>query len=203
MKCFEEVAMKKLFSFVIIAFFISGCTDKSVDPPKPAGSISAQEYFYRVSAKAGEYGSDMVLTTVRGTDVDSNGTANYWVYTYQKGAQATGKTYWFTGTAFDATCDSITKNPLGFGTVQEGWVDSRRALDSAEQRDGKAFRAAHPNASIGILLMRGNVLGAVTEWWIVYNSNDGSPSRTVKLEALTGKFIESFDVAAGTVKKDS
>jgi hypothetical protein len=73
--------------------------------------------------------------------------------------------------------------------LASGWIDSRAALEAAEQGAGRAFRREHQGEVATMLLMRGAFLDGdpdQTTWTVIYNA-PGAPSLFVMVDAIEGK----------------
>jgi hypothetical protein len=161
-------------------------------PPVLAGDpvpFAARAGLDLARAAARAWAGDAALVYVENDeDVSVDGTAVRWGYLFYSPASETSRMY----SVRDGKIVVAENLAMKFDAppLAGDWLDSGAALAAADQGAGARFRAAHPGAGPGaMLLMRGAFDGKDpdrTTWTLVYTA-PGVPSLFVVVDAADGK----------------
>jgi hypothetical protein len=178
------------------ALFILGCLCVACDqasinqvPVERHQAITAAFKFASVDSLAQSYGQGLRLSSIRSSDVNTNGTSAIWQYEYLASAPFT---YCFHSTFESVDFDSTSPARLGVTFISHGWFNSDVALNIAEKNGGSDFRSQNPRFSITAILAQPLVPNARTYWYITYRSSDNPSQVNLAIDAVTGTVAEYY-----------
>ena len=158
---------------VLLSNLLVGCskggwpTDSGVEN---GGVFSAGYRYIAVETLALSIDSTVRLMSISTTDMDTEGRAASWGYTFVASLQPHTE-YHFSATSGGVRFDSIsTEMRCGAGRISKPWIGSYTATKIAESQGGTAFRRDNPNCSIHASLGEAVVPNSSPFWHFRYRS---------------------------------
>jgi len=155
--------------------------------------ISARQQLALTAEAARAWADDAMLIYAENDEtVGPDGRAPRWGFLYWSATRDRARAY-----SVDAK-EIVVANDLDFTLdappVRDGWIDSARALQAAEDDGGRKYREKHQGHLRSMLLIRGAFhqdSPDQTTWTLVYDS-PGAPSYFVVVDAENGKVVRQW-----------
>ncbi len=180
----------------VIALAAAGLAGGMATPPAGfAGEktpFSARDGEDLATAAALAWADDARLVYVENDEAVAGGEAARWGYLYRSDSRATSRAY----SVENGEIRTATDAPFDFDAppLPADWIDSARALASADEAGGNSYRTEEGGRVRALFLVRG-VMDAenpdVPTWAVVYES-DVAPGLWLVIDARDGKVVKRW-----------
>ena len=152
--------------------------------------MTAKHLIAKTDSLAATYASNAKQGFIQTSEIDTNGTASIWNYTYfsfDSSKFSNSRAYNFSGQNNQVTFESWDSLGIGPFIITNRWMDSDSALLIAQRVGGSALRSQFTTGTISALLMQMPAPPFYTVWQISYQF--GGSTRSVRINATTGDTV--------------